>query len=152
MVGHLRAEASASGLDKLRCVRAGFLSYRHQGPPADAVYTRHALHQLPDVWKAVALSRIAQTLRPGGLLRLIDLVYDCGPAEAEPLFQAWLDGAPTGDPAAGYTRDDYAEHLRTEHSTFRWLLEPMLEQCGFEILRAEYRGRIFGSYTCRKRR
>jgi ubiquinone/menaquinone biosynthesis C-methylase UbiE len=151
MTAHLRDAAAAAGLANLRCVRAGFLSYRHQGPPADAVYTRHALHQLPDVWKTVALARIAETLRPGGLLRLIDLVYDCEPAEAEPLFRDWLDSAPTGDPAAGYTRDDYAEHLRTEHSTFRWLLEPMLERAGFEILTADYDGRLFGGYTCCRR-
>lgn len=151
MVARLRADAAAAGLENLRCVRAGFLGYRHAGPPADAVHTRHALHQLPDTWKAVALHRVAGMLRPGGLLRLTDLVYDCSPAEALPLFEEWLAGATNDDPAAGYTRDDYAEHLRTEHSTFRWLLEPMLAQCGFEILRAEYRGRIFGSYLCRRR-
>ncbi|WP_219806301.1 class I SAM-dependent methyltransferase, partial [Streptomyces sp. SM12] len=150
MVDHLRARVAAERLDNLRCVRAGFLSYRHQGPPADAVHTRHALHQLPDIWKAVALDRIGAMLRPGGLLVLSDLVFDCSPAEAEPLFRQWLENAPSGDPARGYTRDDYAEHLRTEHSTYRWLLEPMLERSGFEILRSDYEGRIFGSYLCRK--
>ena len=47
-------------------VRAGgFLSYSPAGP-VDGVYTRHALHQLPDFWKAVALHRIAAMLRPAG--------------------------------------------------------------------------------------
>src|SRR4051812_9565251 len=38
----------ARDLPNLRCVRAGFLTYEHSGPPADAVHTRNALHQLPD--------------------------------------------------------------------------------------------------------
>jgi Methylase involved in ubiquinone/menaquinone biosynthesis len=67
MLALLRERAGDAGLDNLDCVRAGFLSYAHAGPPADAVYTRHALHQLPDFWKALALDRIARMLRPGGV-------------------------------------------------------------------------------------
>jgi hypothetical protein len=131
-------------------VQAGFLSYQHAGPPADAVHTRNALHQLPDFWKAVALDRIGSILRPGGVLRLRDLVYDFQPSEAEAVFQRWLDNA-ADDPALGYTAADYAEHIRTEHSTFRWLLEPMLAAAGFQILTADFCGSVYGAYTCRKR-
>lgn len=74
MVQLLRDRAAEAGVANLRCVQAGFLSYQHAGPPADAVYTRNALHQLPDFWKAVALDRIAAMLRPGDALRLHDLV------------------------------------------------------------------------------
>ena len=150
MVAHLRARTAEAGLANLTCVHGGFLSYVHAGPPADGVYTRHALHQLPDFWKAVALSRIAAMLRPGGVLRLLDLIYDFRPEEAGAVFGRWLDGA-SGDPARGYTRDDYAEHIRTEHSTFRWLLEPMLDVAGFDIVSAEFRGRVYGAYTCVRR-
>jgi hypothetical protein len=55
------------------------------------------------------------------------------------------------DPALGYTSADFAEHIRTEHSTFRWLLEPMLAAAGFEIVTAEFSGSVCGVYTCRKR-
>lgn len=134
----------------LRCVRAGFLTYEHPGPPADAVHTRHALHQLPDFWKAVALGRIAAMLRPGGVLRLHDLIYDFHPSDAGTVFERWFDGAAT-DPSRGYTRADYAEHIRTEHSTFRWLLEPMLTTAGFEIVSVSFRGSVYGAYTCLKR-
>jgi hypothetical protein len=92
------------------------------------VHTRNALHQLPDFWKAVALDRIGRMLRPGGVLRLRDLVYDFQPSEADAVFQ----------PALGYTRADLAEHIRSESSTFRWLLEPMLAAAGFEILAADF--------------
>jgi hypothetical protein len=91
--------------------------------------------------------RIAQLLRPGGIFRLHDLIFDFQPAEAEAVLGAWLDDA-ADDPARGYTRDDFAEHLRTEFSTFRWLLEPMLAAAGFHIVTAEFDGRIYGAYTC----
>ena len=150
MVRWLRDRAAEAGVANLRCVQAGFLSYQHAGSPADAVYTRNALHQLPDFWKAVALDRIGRMLRPGGVLRLHDLIYDFQPSQAEEVFGRWLDGA-ADDPAEGYTSADFAEHIRTEYSTFRWLLEPMLAVAGFEIVTADFRGPVYGAYTCRKR-
>ncbi|WP_431911068.1 methyltransferase domain-containing protein [Amycolatopsis thermoflava] len=140
----------SAGLPNVECVQAGFLTYEHRGEPADAVFTRHALHQLPDFWKAIALHRIAGMLRPGGLLRLRDLIYDFQPGETETVLRDWFDQAVT-DPEVGYTRDDLAEHVRTEHSTFRWLLEPMLDAAGFEVLDARFTGRVYGAYTCQKR-
>jgi len=150
MVDALRAKAVTEGLDNLECVGAGFLSYAHDGPPVDGVYTRNALHQIPDFWKGLALQRIADMLRPGGVLRLRDLIYDFQPREAPGVFGGWFAGAVT-DPAEGYTADDYAEHIRTEYSTYRWLLEPLLAATGFEIAGASFRLRCFGTYTCVKR-
>jgi ubiquinone/menaquinone biosynthesis C-methylase UbiE len=149
MVTALRERAAAAGLANLDCVQAGFLSYQHSGPPADGVYTRHALHQLPDFWKVLALDRIAAMLRPGGVLRLRDLIYDFAPGEAGEIFGGWFAHA-ASDPAQGYTGEDYAVHIRTEFSTFRWLLEPMLTAAGFEIVDAEFAGKLYGAYTCVK--
>jgi len=146
MLAHLRSVAPST----VECVRAGFLSYQHTGGPADAVHTRNALHQLPDFFKALALYRIAGMLRTGGVLRLRDLVYDFGPAEAPAVFDAWFAGAAT-DPAHGYTADDYAEHIRTEYGTYRWLLEPMLDAAGFDIVSVHYERRLYAAYTCLKR-
>jgi SAM-dependent methyltransferase len=146
----LRERAVRAGLANIECVRAGFLSYEHTGPPADAVCTRNALHQLPDFWKAVALERVAKILRPGGVLRLRDLIFDFQPGETDEVIGRWLDGA-AADPARGYTRADFAEHLRTEFSTFRWLLEPMLAAAGFEIVQVAFRGGVYGAYTCVRR-
>jgi ubiquinone/menaquinone biosynthesis C-methylase UbiE len=147
MLAVLRERVAEAGLGNVECVRAGFLSYEHTGGPADAVYTRNALHQLPDFWKALALERIASLLRPGGVLRLHDLIFDFQPAEAGAVLDGWLDAA-AADPSRGYTREDFAEHLRTEFSTFRWLLEPMLAAAGFTIVTAGFEGSIYGAYTC----
>jgi ubiquinone/menaquinone biosynthesis C-methylase UbiE len=149
MLRALRGRVESAGLGNVRCVAAGFLSYQHKGPPADFVYTRNALHQLPDFWKAVALDRIAAILRPGGVLRVEDLIYDFRPSAAARVFASWFDQA-ADDPARGYTRQDLAEHIRTEYSTFRWLFEPMLAATGFRIAEAEYWASVYGSYVCVK--
>ncbi len=150
MLSVVRARAAEARLSNIECVRAGFLSYQHAGPPADAVFTRNALHQVPDFWKATALDRIAGMLLPGGVLRLHDLIFDFQPAEADAVFGRWLDGA-AGDPAHGYTQEDFAEHIRSEFSTFRWLLEPMLTATGFAIVTSEFHDTVYGAYTCLKR-
>ena len=71
MLQVLGRRAADGGLANIELVQAGFISYRHAGVPADAVFTRNALHHLPDFWKAVALERIAGMIRPGGILRRI---------------------------------------------------------------------------------
>jgi len=149
MLAALRERVAAAGLSNVEDVRAGFLTYDHAGPPADAVFTRNALHQLPDFWKALALDRIAGLLRPGGVLRLPDLIFDFQPNEAGAVLDAWLEDA-AEDSSLGYTRDDFAEHVRTEFSTFRWLFEPMLTSAGFDIVTVGFDRRIYGAYTCVK--
>src|SRR5690349_14093260 len=54
MLARLQQKLAAQRIGNVEWVRAGFLSYVHQGAPADVVYSRFALHHLPDVWKAVA--------------------------------------------------------------------------------------------------
>ena len=146
MLERLAAEAARLGITNIEAVQAGFLSYQHDGGPADAVYSRNALHHLPDFWKVIALGRVAAMLRPGGTFLLRDLVYDIAPGHEAGVIDPWLAGAAT-DPAAGWTRAEYVTHLQDEYSTYTWLLEPMLERTGFRIARAEHRG-IYAAYTC----
>ncbi len=150
MTAELRARVAAAGAANVTVVEAGFLGYEHEGGPADAIFTRNALHHLPDFWKGVALDRMAGVLRPGGVLRLRDLVYDFTPDEADARIPAWLAGAVT-DPAVGFTADDLAEHVRTEHSTYGWLLDVMLDRVGFDVVERSVRRSAYATYTCRRR-
>lgn len=149
MVEHLRHRVDELGLDNVDVVPAGLVTYDHAGPPVDFVYSRNVFHQIPDFWKAVALHRVRSVLAPGGILRLLDLVYDFEAADADEQMAAWFAGA-VDDSAAGWTSAELAEHVRTEHSTFRWLFEPMLEHAGFEILDRQYTRRAYATYTCRR--
>jgi ubiquinone/menaquinone biosynthesis C-methylase UbiE len=148
MLTALRAKAERLGVTNIEYVRAGFLSYQHRGGAADVVYSRNALHHLPDFWKALALQRIATVLRPGGVLRLRDLVFSFEPAQAQMAIVAWLDGA-ANTPEVGWTRDELETHLRQEYSTFTWLLEPMLTRAGFQMRQAEYSSSgVYAAYLC----
>ena len=150
MLMYLREKVTQSGIENIECVQGGFLSYDHQGAPVDFVYTRHALHHLPDFWKAVALARIATMLKTGGILYLRDLVYSFEPGEAARIIETWLANAPEHS-EQGWTRAELDTHLREEYSTFSWLLEPMIEQAGFSIQRINHGvSRVHSAYTCIK--
>ena len=152
MLARLRDKIDRNGASNIEAVHAGFLTYRHSGPPADLVYSRYALHHLPDFWKAIALARMADVLRPGGVLRLWDVVYGFEPADAQRGIDAWIAETTSTDVDHDWTRPELAEHVRDEHSTFTWLLEPMIERAGFHIVEADYSpSGIFARYLCRKR-
>ena len=151
MLKVLDAKITAAGISNIERIHAGFLRHTHSGELADFVYSRHALHHLPDFWKAYALSRIAGMLKPGGTFYLRDLVYSFEPDETESMLENWLAGAaPSSD--RGWTRAELEQHIREEHSTFNWLLESMLERAGFEIVeRFERESKIYAGYLCVKR-
>jgi len=133
---------------RIEYVTAGFLSYEHEGEPADFVYSRNALHHLPEVWKAVALARIHDILRPGGILHLRVVIFEFEPAETVERIEHYLASSPT-DPSRGFTRPELEPMIETK--TFTWLLEPMLERAGFEIVRRRVGSGLFAEYLCVKR-
>jgi cyclopropane fatty-acyl-phospholipid synthase-like methyltransferase len=142
-----RARVATAGLANVELVEAGLLSYEHRGDPPQLVHSRNALHHLPDFWKALALARVRELLAPRGVFLLRDLVYGFEPAEAEERIEAWLaDAAATA--SEGWTRAELEHHVRSEHSTFSWLLEPLLEHAGFEIREVSHRRGAYATYVC----
>lgn len=137
MLERLRAKAARAARSNVEIVNAGFLTYRHQRNPPQFVYSRWALHHLPDGWKVMALRRMRQMLPVGGVLRLSDIVFSFEPSAMEERLEAWCRSLPAEADANGeWVRADIEEHIRDEHSTFSWLLEPMIERVGFRIERA----------------
>jgi ubiquinone/menaquinone biosynthesis C-methylase UbiE len=142
MLEHLRRKIDLEQLDNVEVVHAGFLSFAPEGELADVVYSRYALHHLPDFWKAIALVRMSELLKPGGVLRLWDVVYDFDPADADERIGAWCAQGGT-DVDGEWSRAEFEEHVRDEHSTFRWILEPMILKAGFAILDCTYSPETF---------
>jgi ubiquinone/menaquinone biosynthesis C-methylase UbiE len=149
MVAYLRRRVADTGVDNVTVVQAGFMSYRHDGPPADVLYTRNALHQIPDFHKGIALARFATVLRSGGILFLRDLVYDFEPDQADEAIAAWFAGA-VAPPTPGYTAEDLALHVRTEYSTYRFCLDALLAHTGFAVREATFRRRVYARYLCER--
>ncbi|MGB7684632.1 MAG: class I SAM-dependent methyltransferase [Solirubrobacterales bacterium] len=149
MLNQLQSKVADLGFSNVEIARAGFLTYEHAGDPADFIYSRYALHHLPDFWKVVALSRLRRMIRTGGMFRLWDVVYNFAPTEAEARIEAWC--ATGGDTVEKeWSRAELEEHVRDEHSTFTWILELMIERSGFEIAQAQYsEDGIFAKYLLR---
>jgi SAM-dependent methyltransferase len=133
----LRRKVDEAAIGNVEIAAAGFLTYEHTGDISDFVYSRYALHHLPDFWKVMALRRVRSILRPGGVFRLWVVVYGFDPADADERIEAWC--VPFGEEVEGdWARWEMEEHVRDEHSTFTWLLEAMFERTGFSIEAVDY--------------
>jgi ubiquinone/menaquinone biosynthesis C-methylase UbiE len=147
MLARARARVEEAGVENIELVEAGFLTYEHRGEAPQLVHSRNALHHLPDFWKALALVRIRRLLAPGGVFCLRDLVYSFEPHDAEERLEAWFRVA-AASPSEGWTRAELEEHVEDEHSTFSWLLEPLLEHAGFAIRSVSHRSAVYSTYIC----
>ena len=83
------------------------------------------------------------------ILRLRDLAFSFPSTDAEAGLERWIAATARETPDLGWTRAELETHVRDEHSTFTWLLEPMLVQAGFEIVEAAYAPiGAYADYTC----
>jgi len=129
----LRQKVAASGGHRnVECVSAGLLTYEHSGEPGRFRIFPVRAASPSRFRKALALARLAHVMRPGAVLRLWDVVYRFQPQEAAERIESWCaTGATSAE--TGWSRAELEEHVPDEHSTFVWLLEPMIERSGFRI-------------------
>lgn len=145
MLEYAAARATEEGISNIDFVRAGFLSYEHRGEPLTAIVSQLALHHLPDVWKVVALRRLAGMMAAGGRLYLTDVVF---PDEAQHDWPRYVEGFVERMPEE--IRDEMACHIREEFSTFDWIMRGIIERAGFAIESAEMEGEFLAHYLCRR--
>jgi ubiquinone/menaquinone biosynthesis C-methylase UbiE len=136
MLSVARTRARDRGVANIAFERASFLTFVASGD-LDLIVTKAALHHLPDMWKAVALTRMRDALKPGGRIYIRDVAFN-GPPDALPLaVESWI-GWMTRE--TGYTRQDVATHVREEHSTFAWIITRMIQDAGFRLLEQTHEG------------
>lgn len=142
------AKARAADIGNMKFLCGGFLTYEHAGPPLDAITSQLALHHLPDMWKQIALGRLADMLNSGGVLYLRDVVFQFEHNRHAEVFDNWV-----GEVAELFGGECMAaqgeSHIRREYSTFGWIMEGLLLRAGFEIEQADYSQRL-AAYFCRK--
>lgn len=145
MLALLREKLSARKLENVETFNAGFLTYRRDGEPVDAVVSSLALHHLPDFWKCVALQKIADELKPGGVFYLLDVVFSFPISD-------WRDGTRQVLDAMSLAAGKEANaHISCEYSTFDWILEGAIERVGFEIEKKFDDAAFLRAYVCRKK-
>ena len=148
MLARCRQKARQAGLSNVRCRVGGFLTYRHAGEPADAVVSVAALHHLPDFWKLVGLRRAADMLKRNGKLFLFDIVFPSSPPDIACQLPAWIQSIRG---RAGVRLAKEAEvHIRSEHSTYDWVMEGLLRRAGFRIRRKHVGEGFQATYVCRR--
>ena len=146
MLEYARRKADQAGARNITFCRGGFLTYEHDGAPADAVVTCMAFHHLPDFWKGVALGRMHRMLRPGGRLYLHDVIFEEGDVTAN--ITRWIDEL--GKVGGAQLRDEIALHIKDEYSTYDWVMDGLLKRAGFSVRSRTMVGGVIGTYICVK--
>jgi putative AdoMet-dependent methyltransferase len=147
MLDFARQRALKAGLVNIRFALGGFLSYEHAGPPLDFAVSKFALHHLSDFWKAAALGRIHGWLKPGGILFLRDVVFSFTQADYRRGVEDWIARV-ASPPGQGFTASDFATHVREEHSTYRWILEGLIERAGFRLMSVAAEDEAYADFRC----
>ena len=145
MLAYATEKAQEQQVTNVEFAEAGFLTYEHRGEPVAAVVSQLALHHLPDAWKRVALGRLHGFMREGGKLYLSDVVYPDQAQDDWPgYFQKLIDSVPED------RRQEMAQHIREEFSTFDWTMREIIARAGFTLERAQVEGAFLGHYLCRR--
>jgi 2-polyprenyl-3-methyl-5-hydroxy-6-metoxy-1,4-benzoquinol methylase len=132
---------------KIRTQPAGLLSFAYQPNSYDLIVSEFTLHHLPDFWKAVALSRIFNALKPGANFYLRDMVFVSMPDGVDRDVEGWADFSIKNH---DFERESVMTHMRDEYSTFGWVMERMLTETGFTLVATDYHAPLHGTYLLRK--
>jgi ubiquinone/menaquinone biosynthesis C-methylase UbiE len=150
MLNFAKRRALEHNVTNIEFHQAGFLTYEHQGQLVDYAVSKSALHHLPDFWKVAALQRICSILKPEGIFYLWDAVYSFEASRYNEEAQNWIETCGRED-GKGFSKSEFAMHIREEFSTYNWLMEPILEKSGFEIVEKNYPRKTTAEYLCKKR-
>lgn len=144
MLEACRRKCKTAGRTNVSFHQGGFLSYEHTDEQVDAIISSTAMHHLPDMFKQIALLRCYDMLKPGGQFLLVDVVFSFPAHAYDTALQEWTDGFPAE------TKTEAITHIKSEHSTFDWIMTGMLDRTGFIVEQAQARDHSIKTYVCRK--
>jgi len=131
MIEQAIEKAKRENISNIEFINSGFLSYEHQEEKVDIVLTKSALHHLPDFWKQIALLKMNQMLKIGGVLYLFDIIFHFDPSEYCSRINQFISAYETA--AGEQLKTEIETHIRDEFSTFSWIIEGMLTRAGFKV-------------------
>lgn len=146
MLERARSKARAPEAGRLEFRKAGYLDFDSQEASFDVVTSSFSLHHLPDYWKGVALEKIFQCLKEGGVFFLRDVVMP--DASAAAVVFSFIEQQERRGGA--FLKEDAIGHFRDEFSTYGWIMGGLLERAGFVIETQDTIDSVVCEYTCRK--
>lgn len=150
MLDAAKKKAVSKGIKNIEFYHAGFLTYKHNTDPLDAIVSQFALHHLPDFWKMIALKSIHDMLKDDGIFYLKDAVYSFDVDQYDGFFGALLEKAKNSGNEA--FSKDVKSSVSEEFSTLDWIMEALLNKAGFLVEKANYHEGILAQYICKKQR
>lgn len=148
MLAYAREKAAKQGLGNIEFIRAGFLSYHCVDSELDAIITKMSLHHLPDHWKAIALKRLCNMLKPGGKLYLKDAMFSVEVGDFSAAADSWISS--TREESGDRPADAVVTFIRDEYPTYYWIMEGLLKRAGFHIDRANTLYDLHTTFVCSK--
>ncbi len=148
MIKQAKNKLSNKELANIEFFNAGFLSYKHQDKPVDLLITKFAFHHLPDFWKQIALLRMNEMIKIGGILYIFDVVFHFVPIEYKDKINKWISGFE--NKTGIELKREIETHIREEYSTFKWILDGMIEKAGFRIEKCRSNDGFVTEYHCVK--
>lgn len=139
-------KATSIGIDNIEFVHGGMLGFA-PSEPVDVVNSKWVLHHLPDYWKQVALLSVNRMLKPGGVLYLVDVVFQFD-TNLEKTTEQLLEAVAQLHPTEFV--DECKVHIREEFSTFDWILKGMIERAGFDLVNVDMADALAGTFVCKK--
>ncbi|HOJ29768.1 MAG TPA: class I SAM-dependent methyltransferase [Spirochaetota bacterium] len=135
-------------IHNIEYIHSGFLGLHTHTFIVDAVYTKMALHHLPDFWKQMALKNISSITKPGGRLLYEDVIFSGDIETIEQNIDQWINQfkQQTGDEFAR----EVEMHVKEEFSTFDWAIEHMLHNAGYKIDARLNKNEMIIKYICTK--
>lgn len=142
------ARQKYNAIHNIEYIHSGFLGLNVHSLNVDAVYTKMALHHLPDFWKQVALNNISSITKPGGRLFYEDVIFSGDIEVIEHNIDRWINQfkQQTGEEFA----KEVEMHVKEEFSTFDWVIENMIQKAGYNINTKLNQNEMIIRYICTK--
>ena len=145
MLEYAGEKAYQAGINNIKFVNSGFLSYDNNEGPFDTIVTTLVLHHLPDFWKTIALKRAYNFLKDNGLFYIFDVIFSFGLNEYENSLNKWIDSMPEDN-----INGSLKSHIKDEFSTTSFIMECILIEAGFVIEEKKFNGGVYAAYLCGK--
>ena len=119
MLKYARNKAEVLHIKNIEFVNSGFLNFESDPSSIVIITTTFPFHHLPDYWKGIALKRMNQLLRPGGIQYKKDVIIE----EKIIIMNIQKFKNKQIELVGDFLREDAVLHFKEEYSTYDWVMD-----------------------------